>query len=126
LLNSGISDDEIFFGYNDKREWYIWAELKNKIFFYDFCIRSKKIIIEFQGSKFHFNKEKHNDSWRSLYSNQTPEESMLYDNSKKILAEQNGFILLYVWDTDDVDEFLNNLKNIYELHAKRFIRFYSF
>ena len=109
LLKTGYSDTDIFFGYKDKKEWYIWSNSENRIFFYDFCIRSKKIIIEFQGSKFHFNKDTHDSSWVSLYSNQTPEESLEFDENKRKLAEKNGFSVLYVWDTENIDEALHRL-----------------
>ena len=111
LLYKGYSDDDIFFGYKDKKEWYIWSNSENKIFFYDFCIRSKKMIIEFQGSKFHYNKDIHDENWLSLYSNQTADESMKYDEGKRKLAENNGFSVLYIWDTEDVNEVLNRLNN---------------
>lgn len=111
LLKNGHSDEDIFFGYKNKKEWYIWSKTFKKLFFYDFCIRSKKTIIEYQGSKFHYNKDSHDNTWRSLYSNQTPEESMFYDDMKRNLAEMNGFTLLYVWDTDDINDIVNKLKN---------------
>jgi hypothetical protein len=112
LLKSGYSDNDIFFGYDNKKEWYIWSNSKKRIFFYDFCIRSKKIIIEFQGSKFHYNKDKHGPEWKSLYSNQSISESLEIDETKRKLAERNGFTIIYVWDTDDINETLIKLKNI--------------
>lgn len=113
LLNMGISQSDIFFGYKNKKEWYIYSNEHKRIFFYDFTIRSKKIIIEFQGSKFHYNKNIHDNSWRCLYSHTTPEESIKLDNMKKKLAEDRGFTVIYIWDNElkDINETINKTLN---------------
>lgn len=112
LLTSGVSTNDIFFGYKDKKEWYIYSNTHKRIFFYDFVIRSKKIIIEYNGSKFHYNKDIHDDNWRCLFSHQTPEESMKIDNIKKQVAEENGFTVFYLWDFEKTDNTVNELYNM--------------
>jgi very-short-patch-repair endonuclease len=83
-------------------------------YFYDFCITTLKIIIEFQGVYWHRKPEIYepNDSnirkWKE-------------DEHKKLVAEQSGFEVLYIWEDDycknkkeSVQYFVNLITNKYE------------
>lgn len=74
--------------------------------FYDFKVKDKKILIEFQGSYFHgderlFEKKDLNGMQR---------KNKLNDKFKKNLANAEGYKLVEVWE-EDFKNNSNNLKN---------------
>jgi hypothetical protein len=62
-------------------------------FMYDFCILSKKIFIEFQGDYWHRNPQTYEYNLENL-------SVWLKDEFKKEVAEENGFKVFYVWESD--------------------------
>lgn len=106
LIVNGFSDNDIYFGYANKKEWFISS--RNYFYSYDFTIKSKKMIIEYNGSKFHYNPNMHDENWRGLYSNCTPNESLKYDEQKKQVAKDHGFDVYTIWDTDN-EQTINKL-----------------
>ena len=93
-LINGIDYDDIYIGTNNKNEFFI-KDGKN-IFFYDFTIRSKKIIIEYNGVKFHPKNE--NSNWVNPFDKKiTSEEAYNKQKYKINLAENNGFSILEIW-----------------------------
>jgi len=77
-------------------EYYIYDNATKRIYFYDFCIPSLKIIIEYNGSYWHANELKSSDSWpNKLY---TYSDSLAKDNLKKDIAERNNFTYIVIWD----------------------------
>ena len=98
------------------KEFFI--NLKNsKFYLYDFCIKELGLIFEFNGSHVHANpnwpKEKL-DSWRHCFNHETAYENINHFKEKTLAAEQQGFKIIILWDTDK-----NNSKIISdEIQAK--------
>lgn len=80
----------------------------DQIYFYDFCLKPKRMIIEFNGEHVHARKETMTEeefsSWRHAYSKISASE-YLEKNSKKIeAAQKRGYNLYEVW-SKDLDNF---------------------
>jgi len=92
-------------------EFFLYDKDAKKIYFYDFCIFSKKIIIEYHGSFWHANPDKNSNDWKnSMYSY---EQSAQKDEAKKQLAINNGFTYEVIWDYEKNNEkTINRLLNI--------------
>lgn len=105
-----IKSDDIYIGNGEKKEFFIKDD--NNIYFYDFTIRSKKIIIEYNGILFHPKNE--NSDWKSVF-NSNITSKIAYDKQKnKIdLAKKNGFQVLEIWsDSDDnLEKCIEFIKN---------------
>jgi very-short-patch-repair endonuclease len=90
------------------------------IVFYDFCIPDLKIIIEFNGAKFHPNKNKLSEEdfnqWTQLLSKQSAEEVYKKDMFKMKLAKDNGYDIFIVWENDNFNDKINELK--FEINNK--------
>lgn len=105
---------KIYLGIDGNHEYF----LRNgkSIVFYDFTIPEINIIIEYNGSKFHPNHliltEEEIKTWTSLFSNESAETVLAKDLAKKKIAEHNGYTVITVWDTDDKDETIKNLRQI--------------
>ena len=104
-LKNHIDINEIYYGDKNSREFFI---IKNsKTYLFDFTIKSLKLIIEFNGIKFHVN-ENWSDETKKLWSH--PFKKMKYleaiknDQFKKNLAEENGFKILTIWSDIPVEE----------------------
>lgn len=98
LLDKGFCDNDIFFGHETKKEYFIKND--KEFFSYDFCIKSIKLIIEFNGLVFH-PKSPNQKDWRCPYNNITAEQKFNYDQHKIQIAKQHGFTVLQLWE--DVD-----------------------
>ena len=92
-INEGINDNDIYIGYENKNEYFIRFE--DKIYFYDFTIRSKKIIIEFNGICFH--SKIINENWKNPFTNETSIEEINKRTLKNKVAKENGFKILEIW-----------------------------
>lgn len=88
----GISPEDIYVNDGIRKEFYLWDNIFKRIYFYDFTIRSKKIIIEFNGCWFHAKTREENP------------ESFDRDQRKLNLAKENGFITFVVWDDCPIRE----------------------
>jgi len=117
-LSEGIDYDDIYLGVDGKREYFI--QTNKKIYFYDFCIRSKKIIIEFHGTSFHANPNDENvNEWRHPFTGETAKINLHNTNIKNKKAIQKGFSLIEIWSNEDPNTNLEICKkfiknNIYE------------
>ena len=77
-------------------EYFLYDDVNKKIFFYDFVILERNMIVEYHGSFWHANAQKDSKDWKNpLYSY---EESLQKDSKKKILAEEQGFSYYVIWD----------------------------
>ena len=63
--------------------------------FFDFKIKDKKILLEFDGDFYHYNK----DTQEGL-PNSMQRRNMRNDKMKDKLAEANGYRLLRIWEND--------------------------
>lgn len=104
LLDQGFEDDDIYFGYQGKKEFFI---IEGKEFFsYDFCIKSLHLIVEFNGILYH-PKTRDQKDWHIPYCDLTAEQKYDMDQHKMSVAQQHGFKVIVLWE--DVD-CVTNLK----------------
>jgi hypothetical protein len=90
---------------SEEHEYFLWGnEEEKRIYFYDLTIPELKIMIEYNGIIFHPRKK---DTWAT-----TVEESIKKDNTKKILAESNGFKVFYVWEDEKEDIAISRIVDI--------------
>jgi len=97
INNINILIDDIYIGIDDKKEYFI--PYNKKIFFYDFTIKSKKIIIEFNGVLFHAKDEFSN--WNNPFTNESAFDNIKRNELKKNIAINNGFKLIEIWSDED-------------------------
>lgn len=108
LRNNNISRSDIYLGVNGSKEYFI----RNGVNFYsyDFVVKSKKIIIEFHGSKFHPNYEKLNEleikNWKSAYKAEGPIVKEK-DDLKKQVAIDNNFLFIELYEEDGIEYNIN-------------------
>jgi len=112
-IHIGLLSDDIFFGYQDKNEFFLKGG--TNIFFYDFTIKSLKIIIEFHGVAFHAKNE--NDVWSNPFVNETASENINRRRIKNNLAISNGFEILEIWSDEDVR---NNIESCKKFILKKY------
>ena len=104
LIELNIKHNDIYIGTDNKDEYFIRDG--TKIFFYDFTIRSKKIIIEYNGVLFHPKNE--NSNWvNPLNKNITTKEAYNKQQYKINLAKNKGFSILEIWSDDDKEFNIN-------------------
>jgi len=95
-LENKILYDDIYVGQNDKKEYFISSN-KN-IFFYDFTIKSKKIIIEFNGISFHAKED--SKEWKNPFTNESISDNLKKSKLKKDIAMKNGFKIIEIWSDE--------------------------
>jgi hypothetical protein len=74
---------DVSIGYNGSKEFKLFYNDKKNWYYYDFTIHSKKIIIEFNGIKYHTDRDR--------------------DFHKKQVAEKVGYKVLELWSTETPD-----------------------
>ena len=104
----------VYYGNNGKQEYFLYDKENKKYNFYDFTIlyKGKKIIIEYNGEKFHPNYNLTNEElseWRQLYTNRTADEVIKMDEDKKQMAINNNFEYFVIWSFEKNN--LNKCKN---------------
>jgi hypothetical protein len=108
LRKSGISKDDIVWGIAKKKEFVTKDSVSGKNFAYDFVIKSKRIIIEYNDSFWHARRK---DEWKNNFT--TYEKSLEFDQYKQKVAENIGFKIIYVW-ADELPthkELFNRIRN---------------
>jgi len=101
----GILKSDIYIGTCNRNEFFL--KTNESIYFYDFCIRSKKIIIEYHGEKFHPNPNWNNETWsnwKSLFSNISADKKRKQDIVKQNCAKKHNFNIEEVFSSDNFDE----------------------
>lgn len=120
LINDyNIDNDDIYFGEENNKEFYL-ANGKSYYFLYDFTIRSKKIIIEYNGIRWHPNPNYMNeDEWNKwrLFG-MTAEDKLKRDNKKLEVAKQRGFDCLVIWSCDSYESNMTKILKFMEKHLK--------
>lgn len=98
IKGMGVDNNDIYIGYGNKNEFFL-KDGKN-IYFYDFTIRNKKIIIEYNGVLFHPKNE--NSNWINIFDKNITSQVAYNKQKNKIkLAEENGFKVLELWSDDN-------------------------
>ena len=106
LINKyDIKYEDIYLGKDNKNEFFL--RNGNEIFFYDFVIRRKKIIIEYNGVTFHPKNE--NSDWINPFNNENAKSAFDRQRLKIELAEKNGFKVLELWsdETGKIEKCIN-------------------
>ena len=80
-----------------KKEKYMTDDNGNH-YAYDFCLGKK--IIEINGDYWHANPKIYDKKFINSVKNMTAIEIWEYDNNKKICAENHGYEILYIWESD--------------------------
>lgn len=83
---------------NPELEYMIFSNDKHKYFLYDFKYNNK--LIEFNGDYWHCNPLIYDETFINKTNNKTAKEIWDHDNEKIKLAENNGFEILIVWETE--------------------------
>lgn len=109
----GIMKEDIFFGINGSKEYFIYDKNEHNIKFYDFTIKSLRIIVEYNGISWHAKPDQR--EWVGARKNLNYIESNLKDKSKKNLAECNEFDFYVVWSDDNLNNKISELYNIIKL-----------
>lgn len=109
LRRLGIQREDIFWGIKGSREFATRHEHKN--YFYDFTIKSKKLIVEYNNSFWH-------PRDNSVFNNPfLSEEQALYkDNIKRKIMELKGYTIVLVWEDDDK---ASKIEEIVDMVTKR-------
>ena len=96
----GFNKSDIFWGIQGSKEYYLYDDSLNSVFFYDLCIPKIKKIIEYHGTSFHPNpfweKEKF-DSWKCTFLNISAYDKLKIDQYKENHARANGYDILCIW-----------------------------
>jgi very-short-patch-repair endonuclease len=109
-IDNGINESDIYLGIDGKNEFFI--QTGKKVYFYDFTIRSKKIIIEFHGTAFHVRiDDPKRKKWRNPFTNENWKTNTKKTNIKNKAALKRGFKILEIWSDIEVDENIKNCKN---------------
>lgn len=108
-----LEETDIYFAdkKNNKKEYWLSSDDKFRLF--DFTIKSKKIIIEYNGSAWHpdYRDDKKLLEWRHPFSKDNYINYLNDFNSKIELAKNNGFDVLVIWDTESIEDNLIKCKD---------------
>lgn len=104
-------DLKYYIGDGESKEYFLWCSESHRIRLFDFTLPDLRVIIEFNGSMFHYNPN-YDYSKRDLPFGQTIEEARDNDKRKQQLAEHNDFEYFVVFDTDDYNSKAEELANV--------------
>lgn len=124
LLDKEIKESDILFGIDGSKEICLYDKDNKKRYYYDFCIESLKIIIEYNGETFHPNYQKYNmdylnENWEHPYNKKIkPIEVIENDRLKIINAISKGYDIHVLWSSDDnkIDKIKKIIKNKINKH----------
>lgn len=115
---------DYYLGIEGSREYYIRDQKTGTGYFYDMCIYPLKIIIEYNGIKWHA-KSPNDKNWINPISKQTAKENFEYFEKKVKLAESNGFEVIIFWSDDmpekrerQIKEIITKIKNENQINSK--------
>lgn len=104
-VENGIEYDDIFIGIDEKSEFFIKSD---NIYFYDFTIRSKKIIIEYNGVSFHAKPSQlEGNDWFNPFTKENAYDNIEKSKIKYQVAKDKGFEIFEIWS--DVS-YLDNIE----------------
>ena len=108
---------DIKVGINGSREWCLSTKKKDSeqnVFFYDFTIPKFKLIIEFNGEKYHPNPEWPIEKWLKWCNPYTKESADIVfkkDKNKIDFAKNKSYNVLEIWSSDSLEYNINKCKN---------------
>ena len=112
LLNRGFDEDDILFGYNNKKELLLHED--TTFYYYDFCIKSLHLIIEFNGLMYHPKRIDDENWFHPFNPSITAKEKYLYDQEKNKFAVEHGYRVITIWEDVDYVSNLRYIMNIIE------------
>lgn len=80
-------------------------------YFYDFYLPLEKIIIEVNGTYWHCDPRTYQENYYNQRSEKTAKETWECDEKKKMLAENNGFVVKYIWEKEIKIKTIDELKS---------------
>ncbi|MCK9154717.1 MAG: hypothetical protein M0P12_01235 [Paludibacteraceae bacterium] len=109
ILRKGykIARKDIFLGISGSHEWFILSD--GRFYLFDFVIRSKKIIIEFNGAHVHPKEDRKEENgywenWRHPWSKEGAEEVLMKEKRKTKLAKDLGYSIYTLWSDLSFEE----------------------
>jgi very-short-patch-repair endonuclease len=109
-LDNKIKNNDIYIGVGTRKEYFLKSEVNN-IFFYDFTIKSKKIIIEFNGVAFHAKPEfLEKNEWFNPFTKENAHDNIEKSKIKYQVAKDKGFEVLEIWSDIDIIDNLDLCK----------------
>lgn len=106
IRKNGIPKSDVVWGIAGKKEFVMTDFNIKKSYFYDFIIKSKKIIIEYNNTFWH---PREDVEWKGL---RDYEEQLKNQEMKEELAKSRGYDLYYVWNDDDLVEKITYLSGV--------------
>ena len=106
------------------KEYYKYDYENSKIYFFDFVITNKKIIIEFNGDYWHANPKKYNATDVLNFGGNHVQVSDIWerDEIKKTFAINHGYDILFIWESDfsknKDDVIKSTIKEIEKINAR--------
>lgn len=104
-----------------EHEYFIRDNSKNTLYFYDYTLLDLKIIVEYNGSIWHPNKEVFTTeaykNWKHPFNDEISADDIYNKDKYKInFAKSNGYNIIVVWDFDKnkkekVINFIQDIKN---------------
>lgn len=107
FLDDNFIDLTYFVGANNKKEYTILKD--DKRYFYDFAIPEIKLIVEYNGSRYHYNE---NCDYSKLHTYNTLDEMKMRDDLKREFTINLGYTYIEVFDTDDFEYKINMIIDI--------------
>lgn len=98
LRKNGIDKNDVVWGISGRKEFVLTDFDKKKSYFYDFVIKSKKAIIEYNNLFWH---PREGEEWRGFADYN---EAMDSQKLKEKLAISRGYKVYYVWNDDDLEK----------------------
>lgn len=127
LIENGFESKDIFWGVEGSNEILLYDSTCKKRYYYDFCIESLKLIIEYNGETFHPNYEKHSieylkENFTHPYKKDMTAEAMIQKDKDKIAhALRFGYDIHIIWSSEEnkTEKILQIIKNkIHEYENK--------
>jgi hypothetical protein len=117
LIQCNFDVNDLFYGEDGKNEFFLSGILNEIKYFklYDFCIKSKKIIIEFHGQAWHPNPNQDLTAWKHPITKESFHKYLELDIFKLKIAEDRGFKVLTLYEIDKIE---NNIEKVKQFIIK--------
>ncbi len=102
----GFKKDDILWGIGGSKEFASHDTTHDRNYFYDFTVKTAKIVVEYNGSLWH---PKDATSISPFYNTL---EKLEYDSLKVKHLTERGFKVIIVWDTDDHDDMIHKILGV--------------
>lgn len=106
IRKDGVQKTDIVWGISGSKEFVLTDFNNDRSYFYDFVIKSKKIIVEYNNLFWHPRKR---EEWRGIGDY---DKIFEYQEIKEKLAISRGYVVYYVWNDDNLIEKINYLKGL--------------